>query len=101
MGIFKALKDSWKAKTTVEKIGTIIDIITMIGSGAIGGSLGKTLSAGQKPIGRLCTQITCSGLGIAAGNAANKALKTYYGEPLGHIIDTIANPKKEEEPANG
>lgn len=106
MGVFKALKDSWKAKSTFEKIGTVIDIITMIGGGAIGATAGKALSAGQKPISAVCTKITCAGLGMAAGSVANYQLKKSYAKPIAGFVDLckeakLTKDKKEEEPVNG
>ena len=107
MGVFKAIKDSWKGMSTTEKIGMFFDIVTMIGGGAIGASVGKKLSEGQKPITAVCVRLTCAGLGIAAGDIANHQLKESYGKPIAAFVDLCKeaklskDKKNEEEPANG
>ena len=85
MNIFKRLAASWKAQTTLEKIDTIIDIITMVGSGIAGTSVAKKLGEGHNIASRACINLTCSGL----------SLEENYGKPLAMVIDH-AKSKKEE-----
>lgn len=99
MNIFKRLAASWKAQTTLEKIDTIIDIITMVGSSIAGTSVAKKLGEGHNIASRACINLTCSGLSLAAGDIAAKQLKENYGKPLAMIIDHAKS--KKEDKANG
>lgn len=95
MGFFKRIYANWKAKPTKDKIDTVIDIITMLGSGIGGASVGKKLGEGHNIASRVCISVTCSGLSMAAGDIAAKQLKSSYGEPLAEVIDRVKAKKGE------
>lgn len=96
MNFLKKLAARWKAKPTKEKIDTAIDIITMLGSGIGGASVGKKLGEGHNIAAKACISITCSGLSMAAGDIAAKQLKSSYGEPLAEVIDRVKSKKEGE-----
>lgn len=104
MGIFKALTTSWKAATTAEKINLVLDIICGFGGGAMSAIVGRDLAvrSGSKLAAKITIPITACGLGMAAGNAASKALMEGIGTPLANVIDRVqAKNKKEEESEDG
>ena len=99
--VIERIKSKWMAKTTAEKIDFVIDLVTMIGSSAIGASASHRFGAGHKKITKVCVGITCSGLSLAIGDTASKALKANYGAPAAQVIDAIKEAKKhKEETAN-
>ena len=104
MGILKAMKSSWKAATTAEKLNFVLDLICGFGAGAIGGTVTKKLLPNMNKIEQICAGITMGGLTMAAGTVAAKAYEPYT-EAVGKIVDTAkakakAAEEKEEE-ANG
>lgn len=95
MGIWNNIKATWKAKTTTEKIGGILDIISVVGGGLIGRDLGNIFSKDKNIFSRICISITASGFGAVIGEMASKKLHEDYAEPLGTLIDYAKNKAKE------
>ena len=99
MAILKKMWLNWKSMPTVEKIGTIIDVICGVGGSAGALVAGAKLSEGKGKIESACIRITTAGLGIAAAEVASKELRDTYGECAAKIIDKIRETPKESKEA--
>lgn len=85
--MWKALKAEWKAMTTAQKIGCVIDIICGFGSAAAGAKIGAQLSAGSGKFESFCIRTVTTGACMAAGEAGSKALRSNFGDFAGAVID--------------
>ena len=105
MGFMKEMKRGWKAADTETKIELVLNFVCDIGAGMLAGIAGKKLTYGQNRLTRILCGFTMTGLGIAAGDIAGKALHENYGKPIAVAIDksrarAAAEAKKEEEADN-
>lgn len=100
MNIFTKIKAAWKMQNTAEKIGVVIDLISMIGGACAGSAVGD-IAAGKAhtKIGYICAKITGAGVGLAVTELASKELRENYGDVLAHVIDKSRENEKKKEAA--
>lgn len=85
------LQAEWKKMTTAEKIKRVLEIMTDIGGGAIGGTIAGSAAQGKNRLEKVCLCVTGVGLGMAVGEAART--------PLNGLVDMVDGAVKERNSA--
>lgn len=105
MGIITRGLNRWKAKTTEEKVQSVLDFVCGWGMGSVCGSIANRFTAGRDKFTRIAAAVSMSGIGMIAGDYASKALMENLGKPCIEIGKTIkakaAEAAKKEETENG
>ena len=95
MGFFKELKQSWKEKSTGEKIGMCIDAVCGCAATFIGKRVGDILCEGNgSKAQRFCIRTASYGMAYAATDAAAKSLRKNGGDAAGLLIDAARGKAK-------
>ena len=87
---FGRLRAAWAAKTTEQKVCTIVDFICGFGTSTLTLAAGDKLCEGLNPIQKAGVRIAGAGLSIAAGDVAAKALKDNFAKPIANTVDMIS-----------
>lgn len=74
MGFFKKLGAEWKAMNRYEKFNFVIDLVAHMGAGFAGLKVGRKLTEGSGKLETICVRTFTTGVAIAAGDKAGKAL---------------------------
>lgn len=96
-GIFKRLRMSWKAMTTEEKVGLVVDILCGVGSTSMGIVAGNKMSEGRGVLEGICIRTTTTGLALYGGEIASKALRENYVPVAAALIDKAKEKSKPAE----
>lgn len=87
MGILRKFSQAWKQATTIQKVETILDLLCGVGSGIASVSVTNKLTEGQNKLSKFFVGLTVTGLSLAAGDTASKALTENYGVAIANVID--------------
>lgn len=98
MGFLKKLTLMWKVAPVEAKVEAVISLLCDIGTGIAATDVSKKLGKDHSVPGRLLIGLGVTGLGIAAGNIAGKAVNNSYGPAIVMVVNKFKESKAEEKP---
>ena len=100
MGFLKKMVLIWKAAPVESKVEAVLSLVCDIGTGLAANDISKRIGKDHSLPGRLLIGAGLTGLGIAAGNVASKALNESYGPVIVHTINKFKTANEEFKAKN-
>lgn len=76
MSIFKSLKATWSSMTTVEKVGTVLNYMAIIGGACIGSDIAYDhINRCSTKVGKACVFVAGVGIGGYIGDQAGQKVE--------------------------
>ena len=100
MGFLKKMVLIWKAAPVESKVEAVLSLVCDIGTGLAANDISKRIGKDHSLPGRILIGAGLTGLGIAAGNVASKALNESYGPVLVHTIEKFKAAHEEVKAKN-
>ena len=104
MGFLKKLALMWKVAPVESKVEAVLSLMCDIGTGLAATDVSKRIGKDHSVPGKILIGLGITGLGIAAGNVAGKAVNESYGPVIVSVINKFKasseaknEPVKEEE----
>lgn len=100
MTILKRIKTGWRAMTTMDKVKLVMNMVCGFGCSVVVDDIAQKHCQGKNILEKVAIHVGTWGLGMAAGNAAGKALEEAMDDYVMLYQIYKQDKKDKEETAN-